>query len=75
MKATTRRILGGIAGGFVGSIAYVAYRLFTSEIHIGSMTDIILLPLPGLVGEAILGAIYPKPFAYLAGLILNLWPS
>jgi hypothetical protein len=74
MKATTQKILGGIAGGFVGAIAFVVYRLATSGIHIGSTADILLLPLPGLIVGLILGVLCPKPFVWVAGQILNAWP-
>ena len=74
MKPTTRRVLGGIAGGLVGAVLYVAYRLCTSTIHISSSADILLIPFPGLILGGILGAIFPKPFVWAVEQILHLIP-
>ena len=74
MKVRTQRILGALAGGFIGAIACVIYRLVTSGIHIGSAADILLLPLPGLIVDALLGAVFPRPFMWVAGQILDAWP-
>ena len=75
MMKTVHRILGGIAGGFAGAIIYVLCLLFISGLHFSSLAGLLCLPLPGLITGAILGAIYPKPFMWVAGFILNLFPQ
>ena len=75
MNATPRRIIGGVAGGFVGAILWIVYRLCTaSGIHISGTADFFLIPLPGLVLGVIFGALFPKPFVWAAEKILDLIP-
>lgn len=75
MKTATQRILGGIAGGFAGAIIYVLCLLFISGLHFSGLTGLLCLPLPGLIVGTILGVIYPKPYMWLAGFILDLFPQ
>ena len=75
MKMIGKALLGGIAGGFVGAIAFFIYLLSSSApIHITSTMDIFLIPMPGILVGAFLGAIYPKPFLKLAEFILHVFP-
>ena len=75
MTTGTKRWIGAVAGGFVGSVIYVIYLLTTpAGVHFSGAQDIVMLPLPGLVAGAVLGAIFPKPFFKLADLILQLFP-
>ena len=72
MDQVGHRILGGIAGGFVGAIVYAIAHLFIAGVNI-SAEGILLLFLPGLVVGAALGAMFPQPFTWLAELILDSW--
>lgn len=74
MKEKHNRILGVIAGAFVGALTYTIAHLFIAGVTISGVASIIMLFLPGLVGGVILGAVFPKPFTWLAGLILDSWP-
>ena len=75
MKMLGKALLGGIAGGFVGAIAYFIYLLSSSSpIHIASAKDIFLVPMPGILVGAVFGAIYPRPFLKLAEYILHVFP-
>ena len=75
MKMLGKALLGGIAGGFVGAIAYFIYLLSSSSpIHIAGAKDIFLVPMPGILVGAVFGAIYPKPFLKLAEYILHVFP-
>jgi len=74
MNTTTRRIIGAVAGGFVGAILWIVYRLCTSAIEISGTADFFIIPLPGLALGGIFGAIFPKPFVWAAEQILHLIP-
>ena len=75
MNSSKKRMLGGLAGAFVGAIVYWIYLFMRSEcIHLEGPKDIFLLPIPGIIVGAALGAVFPKPFFKLADLIVQLFP-
>jgi hypothetical protein len=71
---TGRRITGALAGALVGALAYAIAHLLLVGVHISGVGSIVMLFLPGLIVGAAVGAAFPRPFIWLAELILDAWP-
>ena len=74
MNRNGNRILGAIAGGFVGGVLYAVAHFFIAGVTISGVSSIVMLFLPGVVAGVILGVTFPRLFAWLAGIILNMGP-
>ena len=68
-EAAPNRILGGIAGGFVGAIVYAIAHILVAGVTISGLGSIVLFFLPGFVAGVILGVLFPRLFTWLADLI------
>jgi VIT1/CCC1 family predicted Fe2+/Mn2+ transporter len=68
------RGLGGIAGGFLGAVVYAIGHLSIEGVTISGMMSIVMLFLRGVVVGLVLGAVLPKPFTWLAAMIVDMCP-
>ena len=69
-----RRAVGALCGAFAGAVLYGVYRLFRGNVPISGLAGVARLVVPGLLGGAVVGAVWPRPFVWAVEQLVNICP-